>query len=688
MKNLYLLLLFLLNFICYSGMALSKQINPFMIEVWADNWFTAYLDGKFLVEDSIPITTERSFNAEKQQFSASYPFELAFIIKDFKENNTGLEYIGTARQQIGDGGFIMQITDQVSGKVVGFSDNTMRCEVIHKAPLDKSCVNEQNPIAGEKSCSFLSLNEPKGWKTNTFNDSLWQTATVYSKHQVKPKKGFNKIRWNKQAKLIWTSDLETDNTILCRITIDNHNKEKDFKKDLNKNIYSHFNYFPNIRTSSDDKYFYVASNGMPEHNMMKSISSWQQQVPIPQNYTGNNSWSVPLHPVLAEKPILTKNHFHRGAVAIAVNGVPIFNALNNRGEYAADVGELDEWGGHSGRADDYHYHLAPEHLESVVGKSNPIAYALDGFPLYGKTDSKLDEYLGRFNTQGSYQYHAVDYQPYFIAGLRGKVNSDSLFNAPEDQIIPQPRTRPLRPGNYGPLNGAKITGFTKTSLNSYSLEFSLNNRIQKLNYSWDKNGIYKFVFIDENGKQNTQIFQKNTRNHKINNTRFNQPNRTINYNGNNAKFNKLMAKRLTKIPYDLYSNCLKYAKDNRSSKDCCDCLPVNERIRKICRDATNNYNFSKNNKIETFDILSLLGVNGDYSACSSSGNKDECKKCCDSSKQYACGDFKYCRSACNQLPSNNNQSNRFQNNNQRRYCGDGICDHTESANWCFVDCGN
>ena len=46
-----------------------------------------------------------------------------------------------------------------------------------------------------------------------------------------------------------------------------------------------------------------------------------------------------------------------GAIALAVNGMPIFNALNNRGDDAYLAGELDDWGGHAGRADDYHYHM-------------------------------------------------------------------------------------------------------------------------------------------------------------------------------------------------------------------------------------------------------------------------------------------------------------------------------------------
>ena len=60
--------------------------------------------------------------------------------------------------------------------------------------------------------------------------------------------------------------------------------------------------------------------------------------------------------------------------------MPIFNPLNNRGDDAYLFGELDNFGGHCGRADDYHYHLAPVHLEKTIGKGLPIAYALDGYP--------------------------------------------------------------------------------------------------------------------------------------------------------------------------------------------------------------------------------------------------------------------------------------------------------------------
>ena len=119
----------------------------------------------------------------------------------------------------------------------------------------------------------------------------------------------------------------------------------------------------------DAKYFYVESNSMPDHRMMVGITAWQQQVPLPQPYFGDNAWRIPLEPVVAENPLSAKSHFFRGAIALAANGIPIFNPIKNDGKTDTLIaGELDEFGGHCGRADDYHYHIAPTHLQEIIGK--------------------------------------------------------------------------------------------------------------------------------------------------------------------------------------------------------------------------------------------------------------------------------------------------------------------------------
>lgn len=241
-----------------------------------------------------------------------------------------------------------------------------------------------------------------------------------------------------------------------------------------------------IRTRWDANYFYVESNGIAEHEMMVGITAWQQQVPLPQCYTGTNSWMIPLNPVLATTPVpVSPQHFIRGAVAVAVNGIPIFNPYTNTGVDAFLDGQLDSYGGHSGRADDYHYHIAPTHLYPKTTATLPIAFALDGFAVYGAVEpdgsamKSLDANHGHFSSDGVYHYHASSSAPYMIGRMVGKVTEDSTL-----QIIPQPSAKGVRPA-LTPLKDARIVSCTPNeSGNGYILRYTINNQNYSVDYRW------------------------------------------------------------------------------------------------------------------------------------------------------------------------------------------------------------
>lgn len=199
-----------------TGAAHAETISA---DVWADNWFALYVNDTKVAEDSVSITTERSFNSESFSFNADRPFALNFIVKDFKENDTGLEYIGTNRQQMGDGGVIAQFKDS-SGNVIAVTNSDWHCLSTHMAPAEKSCANEANPVAGSGACGFTEVAEPDGWTSLGFDHSGWANALEYSESTVRPKDGYDQIRWDGSAKLIWGSDLETDNTLLCRLIVE------------------------------------------------------------------------------------------------------------------------------------------------------------------------------------------------------------------------------------------------------------------------------------------------------------------------------------------------------------------------------------------------------------------------------------------------------------------------------------
>ena len=199
-----------------STVAASSQISTFTAEVWADNWFSLYVNGELVGEDSVPITTERSFNAETIAFEATYPLTIAIMTKDFKETNSGLEYIGEPNQQMGDGGFIAQFTDTATGEVIAVTNGEWRGLVIQNAPLNVECEKSADP---DTDCQFETLDKPADWTSANFDDSSWINATSYLADEVGVKDGYNEITWDSTAEIIWGSNLNTNNTILWRFTI-------------------------------------------------------------------------------------------------------------------------------------------------------------------------------------------------------------------------------------------------------------------------------------------------------------------------------------------------------------------------------------------------------------------------------------------------------------------------------------
>jgi hypothetical protein len=272
-------------------------------------------------------------------------------------------------------------------------------------------------------------------------------------------------------------------------------------------------YKPAVTTRWDDNYFYVESNGIPTHQMMVGITNWIAQVPIPYPYTGKDAWSIPLNTKYASNPVSIANDLRKGAIAIAANGIPIFNPVNASGLVSNEIGELDTYGGHSGRGDDYHYHTAPLHLQSTSG-NYPIAYGLDGYPVYGTTEpdgsvmKSLDDFHGHEYTDGQYHYHGTATYPYMIAKMRGEVTLDGT--SPETQIRPQPVAKALR-SNPHPINGANlvITDLIQNQAkNGYLLKYTIGGKAGSVDYTWTESNFFTFTFHDVSGTTAVETFQR------------------------------------------------------------------------------------------------------------------------------------------------------------------------------------
>ena len=268
-----------------------------------------------------------------------------------------------------------------------------------------------------------------------------------------------------------------------------------------------FTSFPgHVKTRQDSTNLYVESDGLADNLLMVGIKSWQQQVPLPQPYTGTNAYTIPLTARLSDTPVSARTALFNGAIALAVNGIQIFNALNNRGEDSFLIGELDDFGGHCGRADDYHYHAAPLFLSTTVGATKPIGVALDGFPIYGSVEPDgsamraLDTYNGHTDTATVYHYHGTKTYPYINGGMKGVVTVVS------DHVDPQPVLQPVRPAGT-PLNGATITGFASTGTNAWRLQYQVSGQTYRIDYSVSGNR-YTFVFTDPSGATRTETYTR------------------------------------------------------------------------------------------------------------------------------------------------------------------------------------
>lgn len=198
-----------------SAPAATKVYN-FTAEIWADNWFALYINGKKVGEDSTPFATERSFNSDAISFKASYPLTIGIMARDYVENASGLEYIGKPNQQIGDGGIIAQIRDMDSKQVITATNKSWKVFVTNTAPLNEECVKSKDPLL---DCKTMVTKAPTSWYSTTFKDSSWKSATEFTAAAVGVKDGYFNFTWSPTSSLVWSSDLRLDNTILLRTKV-------------------------------------------------------------------------------------------------------------------------------------------------------------------------------------------------------------------------------------------------------------------------------------------------------------------------------------------------------------------------------------------------------------------------------------------------------------------------------------
>ncbi len=179
-----------------AGLVKPTIADTMKLNVYADNWFMLYVNGRLVAVDPIPFTPH---NVVSVDFLPEYPMTIAVLAKDNADPKTGLEY----GSSIGDGGFCLKFAD---GTV---TDGRWKARNFFHGPLK-----------GEtKAPSVRHDPLPANWWAVEFDDSQWSFAKEYTVQEVDPKQPYFEHDF-KGAKFIWSDDLALDNTVIFRTKVD------------------------------------------------------------------------------------------------------------------------------------------------------------------------------------------------------------------------------------------------------------------------------------------------------------------------------------------------------------------------------------------------------------------------------------------------------------------------------------
>jgi hypothetical protein len=176
-----------------EGIVRPRLSDTIPVNVYADNWFKLYINGKLVAVDSIDFMPHNVISVD---ILPEYPMNIAVMAKDGGNAETGLEYNNS---NIGDGGFILKIGSDI------VTDSSWKAKNFFHGPINS---DKENP-------RVRHLEIPDDWYAIDFDDSSWEQATEYAESVVRPRGTFSETDFD-GAKFIWTGDLDLDNTIIFR----------------------------------------------------------------------------------------------------------------------------------------------------------------------------------------------------------------------------------------------------------------------------------------------------------------------------------------------------------------------------------------------------------------------------------------------------------------------------------------
>lgn len=151
-----------------DGVRKPRMKDTIKADVYADNWFILYINGKLVAVDSTEFIPHNGVSVD---ILPTYPMTIAVMARDNADPKTGMEYADT---HIGDGGFILKFGD---GTV---ADARRKAKAFSRGPVGRDTKNpraENVPI-------------PDNWYAVDFDDRDWARVGEYSEEQVNPKQPF------------------------------------------------------------------------------------------------------------------------------------------------------------------------------------------------------------------------------------------------------------------------------------------------------------------------------------------------------------------------------------------------------------------------------------------------------------------------------------------------------------------
>lgn len=162
------------------------------------------------------------------------------------------------------------------------------------------------------------------------------------------------------------------------------------------------------------------------------------------------SYSLPAEPTVASKPSCVP----MGAIGIALNGVAIYNALDDGGRDAVAHEVQDSCNGHPQQEGEYHYHGPSPCMPHAQENNAQVGYAFDGFGIYSKYDAFGNEYtdadldachgitspiLWDGKMVSMYHYVLTDEYPYTLGCFKGTpLQRNSNGNSSSRATVPTP----------------------------------------------------------------------------------------------------------------------------------------------------------------------------------------------------------------------------------------------------------